>query len=150
MEHREKASGHSPLRDCQCFNLRRATLAVTAFYDQHLKGANVTSQQFAVMRHIKLQGPLSVTELSERMGLDRTTLSRNLTLLERRGLLTTEPSRGRQRLMTLTSNGEETFAFAMTRWEHAQKELEDCLGVEQVEQLEKLLEKILNAHLTAE
>ena len=148
MEYQAKASGQSNFRHCHCFNLRRATLVLTAFYDQHLKSADVTSQQFAVLRHIKHLGPVSITELSEWMGLDRTTLSRNLTLLERRGLLTTQPSHGRQKLMMLTSKGKKAFVSAMTRWEQAQKELEERLGMEQVEQLEKILEELLNANLT--
>ena len=94
------------MRDCHCFNLRRAALAVTALYDRHVEAAGVTIQQFCVLRHVRDWGPVSVTELSERIGLDRTTLSRNLALLERRGLLAVQPSPGRQRPMVLTADGK--------------------------------------------
>lgn len=142
---KEKA-GHadrSLMRDCHCFNLRRAALAVTALYDRHVEAAGVTIQQFCVLRHVRDWGPVSVTELSERIGLDRTTLSRNLALLERRGLLTAQPSPGRQRLMVLTDDGKKTLRRALLCWRTAQKEIEDRLGTGQVERLEELLNGLL-------
>ena len=143
MEHEEKAACLPFLRDCHCFNLRRATRAVTAFYNQHMKDTGITSQQFSVLRHIQRQSPVSVTELSDLMGVDRTTLSRNLALLEQRGLLAAKPSHGRQRMMTLTSDGEKTLAYAVTRWDTAQKEIEARLGTERITQLEQVLAVLL-------
>lgn len=142
---KEKAShADRPLmRDCHCFNLRRAALAVTALYDRHVEAAGVTIQQFCVLRHVRDWGPVSVTELSERIGLDRTTLSRNLALLERRGLLTAQPSPGRQRLMVLTGDGKKTLRRALLCWRTAQKEIEDRLGAGRVERLEELLNGLL-------
>ena len=144
MEHEEKAACLPFLRDCHCFNLRRATLAVTALYDRHMEEADVTIQQFCVLRHVRDWAPLSVTELSNRMGLDRTTLSRNLALLEHRGLLTAHPSPGRKRLMVLTSDGKKTLERALLYWQAAQKEIERRLGAEQMKQLEELLNGLLN------
>ncbi|MBR5757358.1 MAG: MarR family transcriptional regulator, partial [Thermoguttaceae bacterium] len=115
MNDNAKQSDQPLTRDCHCFNLRRATLAVIALYDRHMEGSGVTIQQFSILRHVSGNGALSVTELSELMGLDRTTLSRNLTLLERRGLLTTRPSSGRRRLTTLTDKGVYTAVFMAVR-----------------------------------
>lgn len=131
------------MRDCHCFNLRRAALAVTALYDRHVEAAGVTIQQFCVLRHVRDWGPVSVTELSERIGLDRTTLSRNLALLERRGLLAVQPSPGRQRPMILTADGKKTLKRALLCWQKAQKEIEDRLGAGQMERLEELLNGLL-------
>ena len=124
MNDNAKQSDQPLTRDCHCFNLRRATLAVIALYDRHMEGSGVTIQQFSILRHVSGNGALSVTELSELMGLDRTTLSRNLTLLERRGLLTTRPSSGRRRLTTLTDKGVEALERAFVRWRSAQEEME--------------------------
>lgn len=131
------------MRDCHCFNLRRAALAVTALYDRHVEAAGVTIQQFCVLRHVRDWGPVSVTELSERIGLDRTTLSRNLALLERRGLLAVQSSPGRQRPMVLTADGKKTLKRALLCWQKAQKEIEDRLGAGQMERLEELLNGLL-------
>ena len=133
------------LKDCHCFNLRRATLAITALYDRHMENAGVTVQQFCALRHIRDAGSLSVTELSKRIGLDRTTLSRNLTLLERRGLLATQPSHGRQRRTALTLEGEKILDLALSHWRTAQQEVEARLGAERMETLEELLNLLLTA-----
>ncbi|MBR5757626.1 MAG: MarR family transcriptional regulator, partial [Thermoguttaceae bacterium] len=98
---------------------------------------------FSILRHVSGNGALSVTELSELMGLDRTTLSRNLTLLERRGLLTTQPSSGRRRLTTLTDKGIEALERAFVRWRSAQEEMEKRLGKERMERLEDPLNALL-------
>ena len=77
------------LRQCHCFNLRQVTLAVTALYDKYLQEAGITVQQYSILWHSKELGPLSITELALTMNLDRTTLSRNITLLTKRGLMET-------------------------------------------------------------
>jgi DNA-binding MarR family transcriptional regulator len=53
------------------------------------------------------------------MNLDRTTLSRNITLLTKRGLLETLPSTGRRRLVQLTGQGQAVFAQAYESWQRA-------------------------------
>ena len=143
MKEKTSHADRSLMRDCHCFNLRRAALAVTALYDRHVEAAGVTIQQFCVLRHVRDWGPVSVTELSERIGLDRTTLSRNLALLERRGLLAVQPSPGRQRPMVLTADGKKTLKRALLCWQEAQKEIEDRLGAGQMERLEELLNGLL-------
>lgn len=131
------------LRECHAFNLRQANLAVTALYDAHLKKAGITIQQYSVLRHIKELGPISITELSEIMKLDRTTLSRNITLLGRRDLLDDVPSSGRKRLLCLTRQGLTVFSEAHRYWQDAQEELEQRLGKTQVQDLEALLLAVL-------
>lgn len=131
------------LRDCHCFNLRRVTLETIALYDRHLAPVGISIQQFSVLRHIDTLGPLSVTDLAERMGLDRTTLSRNLKLMERRGLLQEEPSLGRQRLLKLTPAGARTLAQARPHWQAAQEALESRLEPGQMDELERILARLL-------
>lgn len=136
---------HSLLTDCHFFNLRRAMLTVTALYDRHMKDTNITAQQFSILRHIHNGGPLSVTELSDRIGVERTTMSRNIVLLERRGYMSEQPSCGRQRQMVLTADGERIYEQALFGWKNAQKELEERLGPGRMELLEELLNELLAA-----
>ena len=133
-------SGKLPYpRKCHAFNLRQASLAVTALYDKHMERAGVTIQQFSLLWHIKELSPISVTHLAEAMNLDRTTLSRNLALLKRKGFWEEVPSPGRQRQIQLTPDGLNIFMNAQRAWQTAQDELEERLGRENVTQLESLL-----------
>ena len=126
-------------RKCHAFNLRQASLAVTALYDKHMQISGLTIQQFSLLWHIKELSPISVTHLAEAMNLNRTTLSRNLALLKRKGFWEEEPSSGRQRQIRLTSDGLNVFMNAQGAWQAAQDELEERLGRENVTQLESLL-----------
>ena len=130
------------LRQCHCFNLRQVTLAVTALYDKYLQEAGITVQQYSILWHSKELGPLSITELALTMNLDRTTLSRNITLLTKRGLMETLPSTGRRRLVQLTAQGQAVFA-AYGYWQQAQQQLESRLGKKKMSQLEDLLAQLM-------
>ena len=136
------ASKKVHLRQCHCFNLRQVTLAVTALYDKYLQEAGITAQQYSILWHSKELGPLSITELASAMNLDRTTLSRNITLTKR-GLLETLPSTGRRRLVQLTGQGQAVFAQAYESWQQAQQQLESRLGKKQMSQLEDLLAQLM-------
>ena len=60
--------------ECYCKKIRHIAAQVTRIYDQYLKEAGLTSQQFSTLEYIRGLGPVSVTELSREMGLDRTSL----------------------------------------------------------------------------
>lgn len=143
MERDETVKKRIHLRPCHAFNLRQANLAVTALYDKYLHEVGVTVQQYSVLWHIKELGPLSITSLSLEMNLDRTTLSRNITLLERRGFVENVPSTGRKHVVQLTDQGEKLFLQAQTAWQAAQHELEQRLGKDGMAQLENLLLRII-------
>ena len=93
--------------------------------------------------HSKELAPLSITELALTMNLDRTTLSRNITLLTKRGLMETLPSTGRRRLVQLTAQGQAVFAQAYGYWQQAQQQLESRLGKKKMSQLEDLLAQLM-------
>lgn len=131
------------IQHCHCFILRQATLSVIALYDKYLQKAGVTAQQYSILWYSKELGPLSITELALAMKLDRTTLSRNITLLTKQGLLETLPSAGRRRLVQLTARGQAVFAQAYGYWQQAQQQLESRLGKKQMSQLEDLLAQVM-------
>lgn len=131
------------LLPCHAFNLRQANLAVTALYNSHMQKTGLTIQQFSLLWHCKELGPLSITDISKKMSLDRTTVSRNSTLLIRKGLLHVHPSSGRQKKVEITKKGVEEFSQAYRAWQDAQQEIERKLGKEQMGQLEALLLKLI-------
>jgi DNA-binding MarR family transcriptional regulator len=77
------------------------------------------------------------------MGLDRSTLGRNLRVLEGEGLVRmVEGDDLRNRLVLLTAAGEERLAAALPAWEAAQQKLIDQLGAEKRETLLALLDEL--------
>ena len=74
-------------------------------------------------------GPIPFTRLAEVLGMDRTTLTRNLAPLRRQGHLTLRPGPDRRvRLATITERGRRTLTAAIPLWEQAQRRITDGLG----------------------
>lgn len=72
---------------CECINMRRASQALTQFYDKLLKPSGLKVTQYSLLSHLKRLGPLTMNELSQAIRLERTTLVRNLKPLEKMGLV---------------------------------------------------------------
>jgi DNA-binding MarR family transcriptional regulator len=132
-------------RSCACYNLRRAARATTRLYDDFLKPSGLRTTQYSVLMAAKLRGPVTLTKLAEITITDRTTLTRNLTVLEKKGLVASEPGEDRrERLVTLTEQGEEALVAAIPLWEAAQAHIEQGLGGERVGSLLKDLSAIVS------
>src|SRR5688572_31775668 len=84
-------SDQAAVQCCTCFNLRKAARAVTQLYDDILRPSGLRATQFSLLMLIRGAGRLQLTELAEAAVMDRTTLKRNLALLEREGLVRIEP-----------------------------------------------------------
>ena len=84
--------------ECVCINLRRMSRVVSQIYDDALAPAGLKITQFCLLRAIERLGPASVGVLADDQELDRTTLTRNLALLERDGLIEQAPGADKQNL----------------------------------------------------
>ena len=114
---------------CTCFNLRKAARAVTQLYDERLREVGLRATQLTLLMALRSLGEMTLTGLAEEAVIDRTTLSRNLGLLEKRGLVSSRPGEDRrERLVSLTAKGQKTLAEAFSLWEGAQAEMVDGLG----------------------
>lgn len=68
----------SECRSCLCFAVRKAARAVTQHYDRALRGTGLRATQFNMLTVLAEAGPLPMASLAEFMGMDRTSLTRNL------------------------------------------------------------------------
>jgi DNA-binding MarR family transcriptional regulator len=117
---------------CACATARQAARVLTQLYDRSLRTAGLEAPQFALMMTLEKQGPCSQVDLGRRYALDKTTVSRNLKLLERSGWI--ESSIGidrRKRHFVLTAAGREQLAIAKPKWKDAQNQLRSGMTGEQ-------------------
>ena len=118
-------------RLCVCFNTRKAARTVTQFYDEILKPTGLRVTQLALLPVVNLLGPVTVKRLAEAAVMDRTTLTRNLKPLEKKGLVSIETGEDlRERNVTLTELGREKLKEAYPLWEKAQNTIAGRLGEE--------------------
>ena len=124
---------HTPrelARACAAFNLRRATRLVTQHFDRHLRPLGIKITQFSLLAALSPPDErLTIGVLARGMGMDRTTLSRNLAVLVERGLARLDDGQDRrEHLASLTPAGREVFARAVPIWEQAQAGVTAAMG----------------------
>ena len=116
---------------CACFNLRKVTRAVTQLYDEMLRPAGLRVTQFSLLVAVRMAGPVGVTRLAEITVMDRTTLTRNLELLQKQGLIEVAAGADRRsRIVTITTEGNAAIAEALPFWKKAQSHMVNSLGQE--------------------
>lgn len=115
---------------CFCTSLRNATRRVAALYDQALEPVGVNIAQFALLRAVARGEPVALTELGRRTELDRSTVGRNVRVLERQGLVAL--SRGeedqREASVSLSEGGRRAIEQGAPLWEGVQTRIETRLG----------------------
>lgn len=115
---------------CACNQLRRATRGITQLYDAAMAPSGLKVTQLPILVGLGSAGELSLTTLAEALALDRTTLTRNLRVLEERGLIdTVEPEDdARVRMLSLTFEGSRVLSGALDRWYAVQRTVEEQFG----------------------
>ena len=117
------------LEACACHRVRTAARAVTRAYDEALRSSGLRAPQLAILVATAAYDALSITALAEVMGMDRTTLVRNLRPLESEGLIAIGPEgRWRSRALEITKKGRSRLLEALPLWETAQRTLHGRLG----------------------
>lgn len=128
---------------CECINMRRASQALTQFYDKLLKPSGLKVTQYSLLSHLKRLGPLTMNELSQAIRLERTTLVRNLKPLEKMGLVSMTVEESLQaRLVHITERGQDFLAAAAPYWAQAQQKVGEMFTPEELGVFKKALQKI--------
>jgi DNA-binding MarR family transcriptional regulator len=114
-----------------CFNLRSATRAVTRFFDAEVRRLGIRPTQTPILGALAARDGWSMAELSEWLGMERTTLLRNLRPLQRDGLVVAKGG-GRGGLVELgiTGKGRKALAKMLPAWRTAQDNVVATLGKE--------------------
>ena len=116
---------------CVCTSIRQAAQAVTDIYDRALEPSGLKITMFRVLRRAAEAVEPTISELAEIVGLDRSSLGRNLKVLERDGLVTLAGGRDqRSKVVQLTSEGRAALAAAMPLWRRVQKQIKANFGQE--------------------
>jgi DNA-binding MarR family transcriptional regulator len=135
---------------CVCFHLRRSARAVTQFYDRMLAPTGLRATQFTLMTVVRRTGGLPFSSLADMLGMDRTTLTRNLRPLEREGLVKiVSGSDRRVRLVRLTRLGERKQAEAQSLWAKAHARVTEGIGEKTWKTLQKDLSRTIAVSLEA-
>jgi DNA-binding MarR family transcriptional regulator len=137
--------------NCNCFAIRQAARHVTQFYDRELAAVGLRTTQFSILSAVSILGPATINALARRLGMDRTTLGREILPLERDGLLKVDPSPsdGRAKQVRLTKTGERRFKVALAKWSQAQAQFETRFGSGKASELRGMLRGVVATELAS-
>lgn len=128
---------------CTNFKLRQLLRSVSRLYDAEMAHAGLKTTQFSLLSHVLTLGPIAPSVLAERMGMDASTLTRNLRPLVDKGWVLQGPGAdARSRLITITPSGIAKQAEARQHWKRAQLALNARLGTAQVARLHQLMDDV--------
>lgn len=120
-------------RACVGFNLRKASRLLSQIYDQALKPAKLKGTQFSLLMAVAGQEDTTIGKLARPLGMERSTVSRNAKILEKRGLVKIEDGEDRRlQRVTLTDKGVLVLQEALPLWEGVQEKLARELGEERI------------------
>ena len=131
---------------CACFQIRRASRAVTQLYDAALKPTGLRSTQFVILAIVRIEEPVTQPVLADALGLERTTLTRNLSPLVTACLVSRSRVKGqRATVIALTPKGRRTLARAVPLWAKVQKSFSGALGAARWDALRRRLKDVTAA-----
>ncbi|NKB53474.1 MAG: MarR family transcriptional regulator [Rhizobiaceae bacterium] len=129
---------------CVSFRLRRAARIVAKTYDAALKPVGLRNTQFTLLAALIMEGPQNIGQLSEALATDGTTLTRNLQVMSKRGLVEDASFHEdeRVRIVKASQQGEAVFRQALPHWQMTQQKMLDVFGQERWSELADLLQLV--------
>ena len=128
------------IAECACFDLRKATRAVSRMYDDFLRDAGLNVTQFSLLRLIRTEKEISVSTLGRYMVMDSTSITRALAPLERDNLINSRAGADkRMRIISLTRKGVKLVGDAEPKWRRAQEVLMEAIGKDRWSAMRRLL-----------
>ena len=138
----QDASPGPPIRGCTNFKLRQLVRAVSRLYDAEIGKAGLKGTQYSLLAQVAAIGPVQPIELARRLGMDASTLSRNLRpLIDQGWLVQRTGADARSRLIEITEAGQAKRRLARHHWKLAQEALTERLGAAQVQALHVLIDE---------
>ena len=129
--------------ECYCTSFRTATRKISAVYDAWLEPIGVNVAQWSLLRKVDASATvkLSIGELADRAELERSTVARNVRVLEKHGLVELGVSAEDRRAsaIALTAKGRNALEQGEPLWQSAQRQIEELLGVQTASDLRSLL-----------
>ena len=131
---------------CALATARQTARVLTQLYDGHLAEAQIEAAQFALLMTIDAMAGKSQAELGRMIGMEKTTLSRNLKLLRAKGWISfaTVTDR-RERRISLTKEGRARLDQAKPAWRRAQATLRSQMSASEWEGMFDAMQSVMRA-----
>jgi len=125
------ANDYMAAAGCFCLASRQAARKITRLYDSGMQQSGIRATQFTILSQLMLRGEMPVGKLAGLLGMERTTLTRNLALLEAERWIATKPGEDpRARMIAITARGRGIVHRSFPYWSKAQEAVGKLLGAD--------------------
>src|SRR6266566_10060554 len=125
------ATDYMAAADCFCLASRQAARKITRLYDRTMQASEIRVTQFTILAQLMLRGEMPIGKLASILGMERTTLTRNLTLLEQQKWISIKAGDDpRSRMIGITAQGRGMVRRGFPYWSKAQAKVGKMLGAD--------------------
>ncbi len=124
------------------FKINQTANKLNNKYNQLLQEYNIAPEQRATLEIIKYEADVNQTKIANILGKDKTTISRTLNTLEKKGFITKSQKDKRTNLIVITPKGEDILNNSFRKVNSFRKNLISELNDDEVTNLILLLEKV--------
>lgn len=127
------------------FKLNQTVNYLNSSFNQVLSVHEIAIEQRATLEIIKYEENVNQTKIAQILGKDKTTISRTLKTLEKKGYILKDEIDKRTNLIKLTSLGEEVFEKSSNDVRNFRTKIASTLSEEEISQLFNSLDKIMSS-----
>jgi DNA-binding MarR family transcriptional regulator len=139
----QKNTENTIASECIAMRLRMLNRVTTRIYDDAMRPLGLRSSQLTILVAAARLGVARPAELSERLQIEVSTLSRNLERMKEKGWLEVVPDEdGRAQPMRLTRKGRSLLERAKPKWDEAQIEIKELLGANAFDTIEEAAQRV--------
>ena len=113
---------------CKVTRARMAARRLTRHYDAALAPIGLKSTEFSVLIAVGMSEDGRLSDIAQMLDFDPSTLTRSLSGLGRKGLVTVQKAGHRTRFAELTAKGKAKIAEGHPLWRKAQARADDIAG----------------------
>jgi DNA-binding MarR family transcriptional regulator len=119
--------------------VRLLNRVITNIYDECMRPHGLRTAQMNILVAVSLKGLVSPSDIEQHLCLEKSTVSRNVDRMRRRGWLEVVPGKdGRSHHLQVTPQGAKLLSKATGAWQQAQKKAVSLLGKEGVTALSRI------------
>lgn len=128
--------------DCIGARVRLLSRAISRIYDDMIRPHGIKFSQLNILTVVTLRGPIQQMEVGRILSLEKSTLSRNVTLMESKGWLQSQSGEGKNRFLGVTPKGRELLVNAAPDWAKAQAQVTAMLGTQTAVELRQAADQL--------
>lgn len=128
---------------CIGVRVRMLNRAMSRIYDDRLRPHGIKFSQMNVLTAVALLGPVQPIEVARTLSMEKSTLSRNVRVLESNGWIVSRAGEtGNTQRLSITARGRRLLEEAAPAWRNAQSDAIEMLGERTVNALHNAADRL--------